>query len=154
MPDTDAGDLYRLMYVSTSSRFLTDAEVDALLAQSRRDNEAAGITGMLIYVDGHFLQYIEGRRAEIAALTARIEEDPRHHGLLRIMEGPSQSRAFPDWSMGYRRLGTDAGEELLGAVNLAQHGVDASLPQNLPRELSVFMESFYNSSLGTHGGKG
>jgi hypothetical protein len=39
-------------------------------------------------------------------------------------------------------------------VNLAQRGVDASLPQNLPRELSVFMESFYNSSLGTHGGKG
>lgn len=151
MPDTDSGELYRLMYVSTSSSFLTDAEVDALLAQSRRNNEAAGISGLLIYVEGHFLQYIEGRPGDIAALTERIEADPRHHGILRLLEGPSRNRAFPDWSMGYRRLGTGAGAPLAGAVNLARRGVKESLPADLPRELTVFMESFYRSSLGLRG---
>jgi len=151
MPDSETDTCYRLMYASTSTDFLAEDQIRTLLGEARKNNEAAGITGMLLYVEGHFLQYIEGPRAEVEALAARIEQDPRHHGMLRLLQGQIERRVFADWSMGYRRMAADGHDELKGAVDIARRGVVASLPTDLPSDLAVFMESFYRSSLGRRG---
>lgn len=150
---TDVRDerLYRLLYVSTARRFLTDAELQALLEQARRNNRAAGLTGMLIYAQGNFLQYVEGPRREIEALVARLERDTRHHGVIRLIEGNIDRRIFSDWSMGYRSLGKDESHEVLGALNLAREPLRNGLPGDTPQDLVMFMESFYSSSLGLRG---
>jgi Sensors of blue-light using FAD len=148
MEDTAPSDLYRLMYISSSPRALPDDQIEALLEQSSRNNAAAGITGLLIYIDGHFLQYIEGRKAAVLALATRIEADRRHNGVIRLLEGPCDRRAFSDWSMGYRRLGTAEATPVAGAVNLARQPMRENLPAELPRELAVFMQSFYATTSG------
>ncbi|GAB4376046.1 MAG: hypothetical protein Kow00114_39540 [Kiloniellaceae bacterium] len=140
--------IHRLMYTSTSSNFMSNEDLAGLLERARRWNDANGITGMLIYVDGHFLQIVEGTAADIAAVTQRITSDPRHFGIIRLMEDTAPRRVFADWSMGFRRLGKEAGAEILGAINLARQSVRDSLPGDAPRELVVFLESFYRSSAG------
>ena len=50
----------RLVYVSAATVPFTDAALAQLLNISRKNNVAAGITGMLVYRDGDFLQILEG----------------------------------------------------------------------------------------------
>ena len=52
-------DVYQVLYLSAAARLFSDVELRALLADARARNEAAGLTGMLLYEDGHFLQTLE-----------------------------------------------------------------------------------------------
>ena len=151
MTDTPDEQLYRLLYVSTARHFLDDQELEALLDQARARNRTAGLTGMLIYAEGNFLQYVEGPRHEVEALVARLERDTRHHGIIRLIDGYIDRRIFSDWSMGYRSLGKGESHKVLGALDLARQPLRSGLPGDTPRDLVMFMESFYRSSLGLRG---
>ncbi|MCD6059825.1 MAG: hypothetical protein K0S16_136 [Moraxellaceae bacterium] len=93
-----------LVYVSHATREFGPADLDALLAQSRRNNLRAGITGMLIYRDGDFLQFLEGPEDAVRATWWRIARDPRHGGAMVLDESKVEERSFGNWSMGFRRL--------------------------------------------------
>jgi len=98
--------MYSLTYVSSAGRPFSHAELQLLLATSRRNNEAAGITGILLYKDGNFMQVLEGERAVVLATKARIDADPRHHGVLNLLEVEIETREFGVWSMAFRDLAT------------------------------------------------
>ncbi len=49
-----------LIYVSSSTRAFSDADLVALLEQSQEKNARLDITGMLLYKDGNFMQVLEG----------------------------------------------------------------------------------------------
>lgn len=99
-----------LLYVSTARTKLGTEELDSILATSRRNNERDGITGMLVYCDGNFMQAVEGDAAKIDELQGRLANDLRHHQITIIARYPVEERQFPDWSMGYRRI-SDAGSD-------------------------------------------
>ncbi|WP_340118373.1 BLUF domain-containing protein [Pelagibius sp. 7325] len=147
MDSAPAESCYRLLYVSTARHFLSPDEIEALLVQSRANNDAASLTGMLVYVDGHFMQYVEGPQAAVEALSQRLDGDRRHHGIIRLLGGPCARRAFPDWSMGYRGLKDDEQERARGLINLAKQTLRGALPADVPEELILFMESFYRHSV-------
>ena len=92
-----------IVYRSTAVRPLLDGELLWLLNQARAENRRLGLTGMLLYRDGHFLQLLEGGLRELEQIYGRIERDPRHHHvtLLRTDFGP---RLFPHWTMGFKNL--------------------------------------------------
>lgn len=96
--------MIQLIYLTAAVRLMQDDELMALLRQSRTNNEAAGLTGILLYSGGNFLQVLEGEGAAVDALMARIERDPRHRNLIVLMRRPITERMFPTWSMGFRRL--------------------------------------------------
>jgi hypothetical protein len=103
--------LHFLVYVSSATVPFSKEELLALLASSRENNHRLGVTGMLLYKDGNLMQVLEGERDTVRGLYARIEADPRHKGILLLMEGPCQTRQFPDWSMAFHDLdGSDAAE--------------------------------------------
>lgn len=93
-----------LIYVSSASYEMTDAELAGLLDQSRRSNAAHGITGILLHWDGNFLQYIEGSPDTLNGLYVRLEADLRHRGLIVLERRAIAARAYPDWRMAFRRL--------------------------------------------------
>ena len=93
-----------VIYVSTAPRRLRRDELEAILAQSRRNNARDGISGMLIYADGSFIQVIEGPVANIESLLARLQGDSRHQDILEIARYTLDERQFPQWSMGFRSL--------------------------------------------------
>jgi len=72
-----------------------------LLEVCRRNNEAAQITGMLLYKGGNFIQVLEGEREAVRSVYERINLDPRHRGVLRLLEQTVEQRQFPNWSMGF-----------------------------------------------------
>ncbi|HYM03971.1 MAG TPA: BLUF domain-containing protein, partial [Stellaceae bacterium] len=94
----------QLVYISIAPRRYTDSEMTALLAQCRRSNAALGVTGVLLYKDGHFMQALEGPQDVVENLYARICRDPRHRDAIRMLDQTVDTRDFAEWSMGYRRL--------------------------------------------------
>lgn len=77
-----------------------EVDLDEILAVSRRNNSAVGVTGLLCHLDGSFLQFLEGDDDAVQTTFARIARDPRHRSLLKVHEASIQSRSFGDWSMG------------------------------------------------------
>lgn len=96
--------LYRVMYLSRATRPMSAGELQDLLAGARLRNEARGISGMLLYDAGYFAQVVEGPVSAIAALMARIEDDPRHDDVVVLSAGPIDSRYFEGWGMDWAHL--------------------------------------------------
>ena len=127
---------FRIVYSSEASPGFGPAEVEAMLAESRVRNRAFGITGVLVLVDGVFLQVLEGEEDDVLDLMERIERDPRHHDIHVFVREKTEARAFPSWSMAY--VTPDAGEvagwaRLEGATTIER--VMASIekePERLP----------------------
>lgn len=93
-----------LVYVSSATGLLSEEELVSLLRQSRENNTRDGITGMLLYKGGNFMQVVEGPEEEVRKLVARIERDPRHRGFLKLLEESRTERQFSEWSMGFENL--------------------------------------------------
>jgi hypothetical protein len=106
--------LFRLAYVSTASKLFDSAELRDMLKESNARNKEAGITGMLLYKDGQFMQVLEGTLEAVAATFSRISRDPRHHGIMVLLKGAVQERRFPDWSMAFRDLSLPDHQEVPG----------------------------------------
>ena len=96
--------MFFLTYVSTANQDLSKADLNELLAQCRRNNARLGITGMLLYKDGNFMQVLEGEESAVRSIYAKIGGDPRHKGEIVLQQGTQEERQFPGWSMGYRDL--------------------------------------------------
>jgi len=97
-------DLIHIVYVSFAYKALSEKELDALLAGIRKKNEPRNVTGLLLYNDLNFIQVIEGAEKTIHNLFEAIEQDTRHTNIVKLLEESIEKRAFPDWSMGFRRI--------------------------------------------------
>jgi hypothetical protein len=93
-----------MAYISTASKLFSSAELREMLKESIKRNEAAGITGMLLYKDGQFMQVLEGTMEAVTTTFSRISKDSRHHGIMVLVKGAVQERRFPMWSMAFRDL--------------------------------------------------
>ncbi|MFM6990206.1 MAG: BLUF domain-containing protein [Rhodoferax sp.] len=91
--------LVRLLY---ASRAVDPAAVaiDEILAKSRQGNPSSGITGILCYGGGIFLQAIEGGRNAVSELYGHIQRDPRHKDVVLMHYEEITERRFSGWSMG------------------------------------------------------
>jgi hypothetical protein len=95
---------FQLVYISSATRPLSDADLEDLLGEARIRNRAFDITGMLIYDDASFIQVLEGGEEVVERLYQRIARDPRHRDLEVLLRGRLQARQFAGWSMGFQRL--------------------------------------------------
>ncbi len=96
--------MFFLIYVSSAVELFSQPELLSLLAKCHENNVSLGITGMLLYKDGNFMQILEGEEAEVRQLYSKIGNDPRHRGTIPLLEGHLEKRQFPVWSMGFRDL--------------------------------------------------
>ena len=96
--------MFFLTYASTATQDLSKDDLNELLAQCRKNNAELGITGMLLYKDGNFMQVLEGEESTVRSLYAKISGDPRHKGEILLQQGTQEERQFPAWSMGFRDL--------------------------------------------------
>ena len=78
--------------------------MDAILAQSRRNNPANGITGMLCVSNNVFIQVLEGGRDEVCDLYHAIVRDTRHEQLRLLAYEEITERRFGGWTMGQVNL--------------------------------------------------
>ena len=106
--------MFYLVYVSVAAENISKNELLEILEKSRPANAEAGITGMLLYKDGNFMQALEGEEPAVRELYARIRRDPRHLGIVTLVEGQREDRCFGDWSMGFQDLSAPEAREVSG----------------------------------------
>lgn len=92
---------YRIIYSSVSSTPMQQDDLEDLLEQAQGNNSGKGITGALVYVNGVFLQILEGEPGAVQQLMRSIERDVRHERVTVLQEGDVAAAAFSDWDMAY-----------------------------------------------------
>ncbi|MBU6501548.1 MAG: BLUF domain-containing protein [Burkholderiaceae bacterium] len=95
--------LVRLLYASRAVD-PSPAAIDSILTQSRQYNPVSGITGILCYGGGVFLQAIEGGRVPVNDLYGHIQKDPRHKDVVLLSYEEISERRFGGWTMGQVNL--------------------------------------------------
>ncbi|MFT3664062.1 BLUF domain-containing protein [Piscinibacter sp.] len=96
--------LVRLMYASRAAESVGQDELPAILRQAKARNAAAGITGVLCFSGGIFVQVLEGGRMPVNALYGRIVADARHREVALLSYEEVGERRFAGWSMGQVNL--------------------------------------------------
>jgi len=91
--------LVRLLYASRAIDPGPET-IDAILSKSRQFNPSGGITGILCYGGGIFLQAIEGGRAPVSELYAHIQKDARHKEVVLLDYEEISERRYSGWTMG------------------------------------------------------
>ena len=92
--------LVRLLYASRAVDTSASA-IEAILATSREHNPSCGITGILCYGGGIFLQAIEGGRSAVSDLYGHIQRDVRHKDVELLHFEEISERRFGGWTMGH-----------------------------------------------------
>jgi hypothetical protein len=92
--------LVRCLYASRAAIPLAENVLSDILLQSRKNNPAMGITGMLCYAKDIFVQVIEGGRDEINQLLNRIMRDDRNVDVQVLCFEEISERCFNNWTMG------------------------------------------------------
>jgi hypothetical protein len=133
--------MHQIIYLSSSVKYLNIEEIESILSQSRKKNLEKGITGALLYIDGDFLQVIEGPKVALLELFESIKKDKRHKGMVTIVNAKVNKRHFPKWNMGfcsfdYEELRKIKGYENIGLETLAKVNDKTSL---------TFINSFIKS---------
>jgi Sensors of blue-light using FAD len=96
--------LVRLLYVSRLADPAKPEVIDGILSDSRKHNPELGITGILCYGAGIFLQAIEGGRNQVSELYNHICKDKRHKDVVLLDFQEISERRFGGWTMGQVNL--------------------------------------------------
>ena len=97
--------VYRLIYKSEASENVTQAEVDKIVAVSKRNNKARNITGFLVFDHGQFMQLLKGDEQVVKDLyNNKIAKDDRHRNS-RVVSEEFGPRLCNFWSMSKLAVG-------------------------------------------------
>ncbi len=145
--------IYQLIYSSAAAREMRSEELEGILAAARRNNSALGITGMLLYHEGSFLQVLEGKRELVEELFSRIEKDDRHTAAMVLLRSELPERAFEGWSMGFYRARSEDLRTLAGRSDFLRTGVvrttDEEHGEKARRILLAFREGRWRRRVAT-----
>lgn len=138
--------LTQLIYASNAAREFCDDELAAILDSSIRHNRQNGITGLLLYARGTFLQALEGKQVAVEETYERIKKDNRHTELAVVEWAPILRRSFSDWSMGFRRCDTPEAAAMLGRSRILETGFQAAELIQDPNFAKAALEKFARTS--------
>ena len=137
--------MYHIVYHSVAVGQPTTEDLRFLLRQSRRNNAGLGITGLLLYGNGHYLQVLEGLQTPLEQLFSVIKQDCRHSQVLTLSAGPIRKRVFATWSMGFQKLSDENFVRLTGYVNPCRFRfLEAHAPE-MDEGLRILLGSFVNN---------
>ncbi|MEM6856785.1 MAG: BLUF domain-containing protein [Pseudomonadota bacterium] len=105
-----------LTYQSVAAKPPTDAELDDLVIKARARNHSLGVTGMLLYEDGKFLQTLEGPPAQLGKVWTSIQRDERHGDIDVLSEQTVPGRLFSGWDLLLYRRRERAAPGVWGAL--------------------------------------
>ncbi len=115
-----------MVYISSTAKTFEQSEIDVILKSSVKNNLASGITGVLIYGDGGFIQVLEGKGHALDSTYKRILCDPRHSGIMVLYREKVSQRSFPDWGMACHKLvASNSNADLikLSSSNISKLGI-------------------------------
>lgn len=140
--------LHRLIYTSEarepgtgSDGAVTDADVVASASSHR--NSALGLSGVLVAVQGHFVQILEGPSSDLEMVFEKICRDMRHRAVQLIDFAPATHRQFEAWGMvaldARRAADAEPYEDLFASIigGMAPAAIVSDVRQFLDEHLST-----------------
>lgn len=128
--------LERIVYVSRAAPGAGWPDLCRIIRAAHRHNPGLEVTGALLALDGWFAQALEGPRAAVGAVFARLAADRRHRAIELRLREPAHCRLFPGQAMALRtRSGLD--EALLAEFGYRPGFPAADLPADSLVELLV-----------------
>jgi hypothetical protein len=131
--------LVRLLYASRTVDASPET-INSILLQSRQFNPSCGITGILCYGGGIFLQAIEGGRVAVSELYGHIQRDERHTDVVLLHYEEISERRFGGWTMGQvdtSRVNTNILLKYAERAELDPYSVSGKVSLALLEELMV-----------------
>lgn len=101
----------QLIYVSAATVPIDFLGLEQIKAVSVERNTQVGVTGLLLYGGGNFVQVLEGDDLAVDETMARIRIDPRHHQIYVVSDVAVAQREFSRWQMGFKCV-DDSGHSL------------------------------------------
>jgi hypothetical protein len=136
---TRAAPLASLVYRSRAVAPLSGYDLYELVQTAQRRNAAESITGLLLYEEGRFYQWLEGPPDAVARVMRSIAADPRHTGMELLSDKPAATRQFADWTM---RLATRGVRSVRSGHNVIVPSADTLAyitdnPDHVPEALAA-----------------
>lgn len=122
-----------ILYSSRRKSNCTDVEIANILEACARNNSHTHVTGVLLYSDSKFIQYMEGDFQTINNLYAKIKQDDRHDRVISMAIGQIKDRLFPTWAMGAKPI-TDNGIQFKSPLSTDEAQVYHNLLEGNPIE--------------------
>lgn len=137
--------IYTIAYASSSTYLLSQRDLERLLEEARSKNENSGVTGILLYYDGSFLQILEGPKDQVEDTYRRISYDPRHKGLIRLLCRSFPTRSFSNWTMGYVRCSDKKLEQSAPGFNIILERDQLSMlnKDHMPEQIHDLLVAFH-----------
>lgn len=109
--------LHHIIYLSRATVAFNEQQLQQLLLQANRRNQALGVTGILLYGQEQFLQVLEGEQALVQTLYEHIQQDPRHRDVTTFADKQIGQRAFEGWAMAYHPQDPQQLQQFAGLVS-------------------------------------
>jgi hypothetical protein len=91
--------LVSLTYRSRAATHISDEALATLGRAASSRNLAEGVTGLMVYDDGRFFQWLEGPVDGLSRIWDSVRRDPRHTDIEEVRVQPTPSRMFAGWDM-------------------------------------------------------
>ena len=136
--------MYFICYKSILNQTTSQDELTKILDAAKSNNAKKDITGMLLFIQNQFIQYIEGEETAIKSLFEKIRKDPRHYSVQIMSEGNNKTRHFSGWTMGYKALDEDDLEDIAEMNKMPGLSIEKLLNEATPHYAIELLKVFYN----------
>lgn len=135
--------MHQLVYMSAATPAMSDEGLSDILDSARRNNAHSEISGMLMYHSKQFFQVLEGPEKALRLCFSRIQCDPRHTGIIVLVDQKAEKRCFQGWDMAAVKL-TDFEYSLrtgvISLLELQQHVQYDELHKN--KAIGIFADTY------------
>lgn len=121
---------------------INDREIISIVNASQINNQKLGVTGILLYNSGNFMQLIEGEEPAVETLYEKIRMDYRHASITLLLKENITHRNFENWQMGYRNLETLKKVDPTVLSPFMEEELNFSIYKNNPYRALHFLEMF------------
>lgn len=96
--------MLRIVYASTLSPFVSNDDVDSIVAKAQTRNAELDVTGFMAVEGPSVFQILEGPAPVVHKLFDQIRADTRHNGVVVLDKRDVDQRRFPSWTMARRPM--------------------------------------------------
>jgi Sensors of blue-light using FAD len=138
--------MIQISYISRAAEPMPADKLLALLQQCLANNVSSGVTGMLVYGNGTFLQALEGDDKAVDDLVEKISNDPRHSHIQLLHRKPIEERQYSDWTMGFKRISDHELKQVAGLRNFGERDFNFDYLAKNENVVEVLMEHYRKPS--------
>ncbi|MGB3776067.1 MAG: BLUF domain-containing protein [Leeuwenhoekiella sp.] len=135
---------FAICYVSTATEKLDRYALEGLMDRSLQNNLKNGFKGILLYSGGNFLQVLEGEKTPLLQLYTKIEQDPRHNGIIQIVGKELEHGSYDGYETGI--LANEFFYDTSGLLDQYMEpikGMDHTVQRSVESILKAFLKTRY-----------